>query len=150
MADRGYRQRDPAFSDYERHKERSREDKRRRYTRTRSDRFTVKDFNYDKSTDSCRCPAVHLLYQYGKDININGFIGIRFRAGKRLCAPCPLRERCFTTPQSTETKQVTIIIGRIEQKKDTPIERMKWKFDTSYGRFVTRRELLSSSRCSAI
>ena len=44
MADRSYRQRDPAFADYGRYKERTRQDKRRRYTRTRTDRFTVKDF----------------------------------------------------------------------------------------------------------
>lgn len=141
MADRSYRQRDPAFADYDRYKERTRKDKRRRYIRTSTDRFTVKDFFYDEQNDTCRCPAGHVLYRDGKNINIKGFIGIRFRAGKTLCGPCPLRERCFKTPQTTETKQVTIFVGRVDQKKDTPMERMKRKFDTLYGRFVYNKRI---------
>ena len=141
MADRSYRQRDPAFADYGRYKERSREDKKRRDTRTRPDRFTRQDFFYDEKTDSCRCPAGHVLYRDGKNITIHGFIGIRYRAGKRLCGPCPLRERCFTTPQTTQTKQVTIFIGRVDERKDTPIERMKRKFDTLYGRYVYNKRI---------
>jgi len=141
MADRSYRKRDPAFADYGRYKERFRQDNRRRYTRTRPERFTRQDFFYDEKSESCRCPAGHVLYRDGKNITINGFIGIRFRAGKRLCGPCPLRERCFTTPQTTETKQVTIFIGRIEQKKDTPIERMKRKFDTLVGRYIYNKRI---------
>jgi len=141
MADRSYRKRDPAFSDYGRYKERFRKENRRRHTRTRSGRFTRQDFFYDKINESCRCPAGHVLYRDGKTINIRGFIGIRFRAGKRLCGPCPLRERCFKTPQSTEVKHVTIFIGREPEKKDTPIERMKRKFDTLYGRFVYNKRI---------
>ena len=141
MADRSYRKRDPAFADYGRYKERFREDNRRRYTRTRPDRFTRQDFFYDEKSESCRCPAGHELYRDGKTITINGFIGIRFRAGKRLCGPCPLRERCFKTPQSTEVKHVTIFIGRDQEKKDTPIERMKRKFDTLYGRYIYNKRI---------
>ena len=141
MADRSYRKRDPAFADYGRYKERFRKEIRRRNTRTRTERFTRQDFFYDKINESCRCPAGHLLYRDGKTINIRGFIGIRFRAGKRLCGPCPLRERCFKTPESTEVKHVTIFIGREQEKKDTPIERMKRKFDTLYGRFVYNKRI---------
>ena len=82
-----------------------------------------------------------MLYRDGKTINIRGFIGIRFRAGKRLCGPCPLRERCFKTPESTEVKHVTIFIGREQEKKETPMERMKQKFDTLYGRFVYNKRI---------
>lgn len=141
MADRSYRKRDPIFADYGRYKGRHREEQRRRHTRTRADRFTRKDFFYDEKTESCRCPAGHVLYRDGKTISLHGFIAIRFRAGKRLCGPCPLRERCFINPQVTETKQVTIFIGREQEKKDTPIERMKRKFDTLYGRFVYNKRI---------
>lgn len=141
VADRSFRQRDPAFADYDRYKTRSRQDSRRRYTRTSAERFTVKDFMYDERNDTCRCPAGHVLYRDGKNINIKGFIGIRYRAGKRLCGPCRLRERCFKTPERTETKQVTIFIGRVGEKKDTPIERMKRKFDTLFGRFVYNKRI---------
>jgi transposase len=141
MADRSYRQRDPTFSDYGRYKERHRKEDRRRHTRTRADRFTRQDFFYDEQTDSCRCPAGHVLYRDGKNISLHGFVAIRFRAGKRLCGPCPLRERCFKNPQITETKQITIFIGREQEKQETPIERMKRKFDTLYGRFVYNKRI---------
>ena len=141
MADRSYRRRDPGFAEYGRYKERFRKENRRRHRRTRSERFTRQDFIYDKINESCRCPAGHVLYRDGNTINIRGFIGIRFRAGKRLCGPCPLRERCFKRPESTEVKHVTIFIGREQEKTDTPIERMKRKFDTLYGRFVYNKRI---------
>jgi hypothetical protein len=55
---------------------------------------------------------------------------MKFRGAKAVCGPCPLRARCMTTPKSTASKQVTIFIGRSDEKKDTAIERMKRKFDT--------------------
>lgn len=36
---------------------------------------------------------------------------------------------------------MTIFIGRADEKKDTPIERMKRKFDTLYGRFVYNKRI---------
>jgi transposase len=141
MADRSYRQRDPAFSDYGRYKERHRQEDRRRHTRTRPDRFTRRDFFYDQANRSCRCPAGQRLYRNGSNIDVHGFIGMKFRGAKSVCGPCPLRARCLTTPETTQTKQVTIFIGRRETKKDTPIERMKRKFDTLYGRFVYNKRI---------
>ena len=52
-----------------------------------------------------------------------------------------MRERCFKRPESSEVKHVTIFIGREPEKKDTPIERMKRKFDTLYGRFVYNKRI---------
>jgi transposase len=140
MADRSYRQRDPAFSDYGRYKTRSREEKRRYYGH-RSERFSAKDFSYDEKQRTCRCPAGQRLYCNGSNIDVHGFIGMKFRGAKSVCGPCPLRGRCLTTPETTATKQVTIFIGRSDEKKDTPIERMKRKFDTLYGRFVYNKRI---------
>lgn len=141
MADRSYRQRDPAFADYGRYKARHREEDRRRHTRTRPDRFTRRDFFYDEANQSCRCPAGQRLYRNGSNIAVHGFIGMKFRGAQSVCGPCPLRARCLTTPETTQTKQVTIFMGRSDEKKDTPIERMKRKFDTLYGRFVYNKRI---------
>jgi hypothetical protein len=77
------------------------------------------------------------LYRNGGNINVNGFIGMKFRGAKSVCGPCILRERCLKTPETTETKQVTIFIGRSEESKDSPIEKMRRKFDTLFGRLST-------------
>jgi hypothetical protein len=140
IADRSYRQRDPAFTDYDRYKTRSRKEKRRFYGRD-SERFTAKDFVYDQTNRSCRCPAGNQLYRNGNNINVNGFIGVKFRGAKSVCGPCILRERCLKTPEKTETKQVTIFIGRSEGAKDTPIEKMRRKFDTLFGRFIYNKRI---------
>jgi hypothetical protein len=87
IADRSHRQRDPAFADYDRYKIRFRKDKRR-YYRIDSQRFTAKDFIYDEENRSCRCPAGNQLYRNGSNININGFIGMKFRGAKSVCGPC--------------------------------------------------------------
>jgi transposase len=140
IADRSHRQRDPAFSDYDRYKTRSREEKRRFYGRE-SERFTAKDFIYDETNRSCCCPAGNRLYRNGNNINVHGFIGMKFRGAKSVCGPCILRERCLKTPETTETKQVTLFIGRAEATKDSPIEKMRRKFDTIFGRFIYNKRI---------
>lgn len=140
IADRSHRQRDPAFADYDRYKIRFRQDKRRYYGRD-TDRFTAKDFVYDEKDRSCRCPAGHRLYRNGNNLHVHGFIGMKFRGAKSVCGPCILRERCLKTPATTETKQVTIFIGRTEETKDSPIAKMRRKFDTLFGRFIYNKRI---------
>jgi hypothetical protein len=55
--------------------------------------------------------------------------------------PCILIARCLKTPETTETKQVTIFIGRSEESKDSPIEKMRRKFNTLFGRFVYNKRI---------
>lgn len=140
IADRNHRQRDPAFADYDRYKTRSRQEKRRYYG-TDATRFKTKDFVYDETDRTCRCPAGNKLYRNGNNINVNGFIGVKFRGAKSVCGPCILRDRCLKTPEKTETKQVTIFISRSEATKDSPIEKMKRKFDTLFGRFIYNKRI---------
>jgi hypothetical protein len=45
------------------------------------------------------------------------------------------------TPETTKTKQVTIFIGRTEATKDSPIEKMRRKFDTLFGRFIYNKRI---------
>ena len=140
IADRSHRQRDPAFADYDRYKLRFRKDKRR-YRGIDSERFTTKDFIYDEKARSCRCPAGNPLYRNGSNIKIKGFLAVKFRGAKSVCGPCILRQRCLKTPGTTETKQITIFIGRSEAVKESPIEKMRRKFDTLFGRFIYNKRI---------
>jgi transposase len=140
IADRSHRQRDPAFADYDRYKTRFRKDKRR-YHGIDSTRFTAKDFIYDEKDRSCRCPAGNRLYGNGTNIKMHGFIAMKFRGAKSVCGPCILRQRCLKTPETTETKQMTIFIGRSEETKENPIEKMRRKFDTLFGRFIYNKRI---------
>jgi len=140
IADRNHRQRDPAFANADRYKERARKDKRRQAGRT-PDRYTSKDFDYDEKHRTCRCPAGNNLYRNGNNIDVNGYLGVKFRGAKSVCGPCTLRRRCLTTPETTQTKQVTIFIGQAESLKEKPIEKMKRKFDTVLGRFTYNQRI---------
>ena len=140
IADRTYRRRDPAFANYDRYKTRTRQEKRRYYGRG-SERFTAKDFVYDEINRTCHCPAGNKLYSNGNHIDVNGYLGVKFRGAKSVCGPCLLRHRCMKDPQRTQTKQVTIFIGRTSQAKEKPIEKMKRKFDTLFGRFIYNKRI---------
>jgi hypothetical protein len=140
ILDRNHRQRDPAFARADRYKERSRQDKRRR-AGTNPNRFTARDFDYDAANRTCRCPAGNNLYRNGNHIDVNGYLGVKFRGAKSVCGPCTLRRRCLTTPDTTETKQVTIFVGKAPSLRDKPIERMKRKFDTVMGRFTYNKRI---------
>jgi hypothetical protein len=140
IADRSHRQRDPAFSGYDRYKIRFRKDKRR-YHGMDSERFTAKDFIYDEKDRSCRCPAGNRLYGNGTNIKMRGFIAMKFRGAKSVCGPCLLRDRCLKRPERTETKQMTIFIGRTKDTQKSPIEKMRRKFDTLFGRFIYNKRI---------
>jgi transposase len=140
IADRNHRKRDVAFADADRYKERSREEKRRR-AGIDPKRFRPQDFDYDEAHRTCRCPGGHSLYRNGRHTNLNGYRAMKFRAPKSACLPCPLRDRCLTTPHTTQTKQVTIFTGKTPSPTEKPIERMKHKFDTPMGRFIYARRI---------
>jgi transposase len=140
VADRNHRSRDPAFAGADRYKERSRQEKRRRAGR-HSERYTAKDFDYDEQHRTCRCPAGNNLYRNGNNIDVHGYLGVKFRGAKSVCGPCTLRRRCLTTPDQTETKQVTIFLGKADSLEEKPIEKMKRKFDTVMGRFTYHRRI---------
>ena len=140
IADRNHRRRDPAFANADRYKTRSREEKRRRAGRN-PERYTSNDFDYDEKHRTCRCPAGNNLYRNGNNIDVHGYLGVKFRGAKSVCGPCTLRRRCLTTPDQTETKQVTIFLGKAESLKEKPIEKMKRKFDTVMGRFTYHRRI---------
>jgi transposase len=140
IADREHRRRDPAFASADCYKVRARQEKRRRAGRHQA-RFTVKDLDYDAKHRTCRCPAGNSLYRNGNHIEVNGYLGVKFRGAKSVCRPCALRRRCLTRPETTDTKQVTIFIGKTESRQESPIERMKRRFDTPMGRFTYNQRI---------
>lgn len=90
---------------------------------------------------TCRCPAGNHLYRNGHHINVNGYLGVKFRGAKSVCGPCTQRHRRLSTPDKTVTKQVTIFLDITEARKEKPIEKMKRKFDTVMGRYVYHQRI---------
>ena len=151
IADRDYRQRDPAFAEAGRHKERDRKERARERRKQREAQpekaklFSPRDFLYDEDKASCICPAGHKLYQSGKNMLFNGYRVAHFKAPITACRECPLRAQCLRHPERTVQRQVCIIKGREGERKpdrkDDAVERMRWKFDTLRGREIYSRRM---------
>jgi transposase len=152
IADRDYRQRDPAFATAPRHKERTRKErelKRRRQEAKeprKRKRFSLRDFFYDESKELCICPAGHRLYRSGTNMLFNGYRVTLFKAPVTACRDCPLRTHCLRHPERTVQRQICIVKDREgsqkpRAKRTTATDRMRWKFDTVQGRKIYSRRM---------
>jgi len=153
IADRYYRQREPAFAHATRHKERANKERALRRRKKRAARpeqkrrlFTLSDFSYDGRKAQCVCPAGHKLYQSGKDMLFNGYRVAHFKAPISACRDCPLRAQCLRYPDRTIQRQLTVIKHRegepnARARKHEPTERMRWKFDSPAGRAIYARRM---------
>jgi hypothetical protein len=74
-------------------------------------RFALKDFTYDRATDTYRCPAGQLLHPMkSRQKNSSGRIEIRYAARGAICRTCPLKVRCLSSNAANRT------IGRWEHE----------------------------------
>jgi len=132
VADTHFRKRDPRFAEVDRHKERSRRERRRRFGHNRL--FTTEDFSFAADLSYCLCPAGKRLYRSGGNVVTKGLRSVRFKGAKSSCLPCSLRAQCLRHPEKTEIRQVAFFHGRTDKAKDSCMERMKRKIDSAVGR----------------
>jgi transposase len=154
VADRDYRRREPAFADAVRYKQRDKKERGLRRRREREARestkpglFTLRDFLYDEANARCICPAGQKLYHAGKHMLFNGYRVTRFKAPLTACRGCHLRQQCLRHPDRTLQRQLTIIkhqegpAPKRRSKRNGATERMRWKFDTPFGREIYSRRM---------
>jgi len=107
----------------------------------------VQDFHYDEAKATCICPAGHKLYNAGKNMLFNGYRVARFKAPLTACRGCHLREQCLRHPDRTIQRQLTIIKHqegpppKRRSKCNEAAQRMRWKFDTPFGRELYSRRM---------
>ncbi len=133
VADTLFRRRDPRFATAERHKPAQVDEPARR--------FRPADFDFDPAAQTCHCPAGKRLYRSGHHDRPNGYRALIFKGAQRDCGPCPLRARCLTHPERTQTRQVVRFLGRSPTAPETYTARMKAKIDTAEGRYRYSRRL---------
>ena len=132
VADTLFRKRDPRFADVDRYKERSRQERRKRFGHSRL--FATEDFTFAPDLSYCICPAGKRLYRSGGNVVTQGLRSVRFKGPKSACVPCLLRAQCLRNPERSEIRQVAYFHGRTEKAKDSCIEKMKRKIDSAVGR----------------
>jgi transposase len=138
VADTLFRKRDPRFATAPRHRP-SRPDEPWARPKARG-LFTPQDFTLDAEQRFCICPAGKRLYRNGAHVQIRGYVGVKFRAAKRHCIGCAMRERCLRNPNKSETRQVVFFVGRAH-KAENYTARMRRKIDSEQGRYRYSRRL---------
>ncbi|MGB5081253.1 MAG: IS1182 family transposase [Burkholderiales bacterium] len=133
IADNGMRARDERFADQDKHKaqpdplwDKTKGGKKEKL-------FGPEDFTYDEEAKVCICPAGEFLYQNGTQVVIQGREGVKFTGAKRVCVPCPVREKCLRHPSRTAVRQVVFFTGK-NHKPLSHSARMKCRIDSPEGR----------------
>ena len=99
-------------------------------------RFVRKDFSYDATTNTCRCPAGQLLHPTKKPwTNTSGRIELRYLGSKATCGPCPLKASCL----SSKAKYRSIFRWEHEGVLDRHRQRMARK---DAGELMRRRSAI--------
>ena len=142
IADGLMRRRDARFKNQDKHKTGPEPlyDKRPAAKPAGSNKFRPEDFTYDAQKNTCICPAGKRLYSSGKHCTTNGRKHHKFKGTIRDCVPCPLREQCLRTPDTTRIRQVAFF----DQRQASPLrhtEAMKRRIDSASGRALYGRRI---------
>lgn len=139
IADRSMRKRDPRFAEADRHKERTRRERRQRAGRRRL--FQPRDFYHDPEKQICICPAGKRLYRNGANVTVGTLTGVKFTGPQSACRPCPLRAQCLRKPETTSVRQVVFFRGRAPGTPETFTAKMQRKVDSVLGKIIYGRRL---------
>ena len=137
--DNDYRNRDARYAGQASHKDKPDPlwDKRKVVKKARC--FRPADFTLAEDRTHCVCPAGNKLYSNGSNCTFNGYAAMKFRGAERDCMPCPLRDQCLRTPDTTKTRQVAFFQGK-RDSEERYTERMKRRIDSDTGkRMITAR-----------
>jgi transposase len=95
-------------------------------------RFSRKDFSYDASADTYRCPAGELLRPtQGRWQNASGRVEIRYLGRKAVCTACPLKAQCLAPKAAYRS------IARWEH--EDVLERHRTRMQSEEAAKLTRR-----------
>ncbi len=126
IADKRFRQRDPRFTDAQRHKS----------DRKRTKCFQPRDFIFADDLSYCTCPAGKRLYRSGGNIRVKNYRATKFKGPKSACLPCHLRCSCLRHPERTQIRQVAFFPGTSANGGQRFTDKMKRKIDTTIGRAI--------------
>ena len=130
LADGNFRKRDPRFIDRDRFQPKNRKAKF----------FKAEDFDYEPSTQRCRCPAGKDMWPSGRRA-IEGNAYVSFTGYLNTCINCPLQKQCMRHPVKSCGRQVSIKLERKINTSLNSIDRMKEKIDSDEGRHIYSRRL---------
>jgi transposase len=140
VADNKFRQRDPRFANVDRYKERTRKENAD-FLGTTCNLYRPKHFAFSENKSYCICPAGKRLLRTGRNVLVKGKKGIRFRANRRDCLVCAVREKCLRCPDRTKFRQVYLFTAETKNQTETFTQKMRRKIDSIAGRLTYNRRM---------
>lgn len=134
IPDLQFRKRDERFAQSQRFKDGLHP--RQRRTRKGST-FTAADFLFDAAKQVYLCPQGKVLKRGARSQRNRYRVYDIYRASKKDCAGCPLRQQCLSEPNTSRR----FLSVEIESQQPDLIERMKTKIDAPQGRQIYARRL---------
>jgi hypothetical protein len=129
-----FRKRDQRFTDQQRFKDGIQS---RQPQPTKAATFTAADFSLDASNQVYICPQGNQLACHTRNQRNRYRTYDIYHARKEECAPCPLKSRCLSKPDSSR-RYLSI---RTDQQTPNVIDEMKAKIDSPQGKKIYARRL---------
>jgi len=138
IPDNQFRKRDVAFKDaakYKKKVENWKPEKGKHY-------FRPEDFFMDTVTDKLICPAGHPMWLKSPNFKSNDgrYVGKSYAGHVENCMTCNLRSRCIRR-EHTKYRQVAILKEVSNKDGRNPVEEMKNRIDTPYGRSIYSKRM---------
>ena len=132
MADNAFRSRNPLFQVSETYPL-EKEKRRLKRSQGKPKQFNKDDFYFDKSTNTCRCPAGKDMWLQGNNIIMVGKSYTRFTGYLKDCKVCPLR-RQYMRKSPTKTGRQVQFVNECSANIISYSDKMKVKIDSRAGR----------------
>jgi transposase len=138
VADGQMRKRDERLADRDKHTEQPDPLHDKSGKPTAKKVFGASDFTIADDRSHAICPAGKVLHRNGSACTIGAYRAIKFRAPVSACKDCPLRAKCLRKPDTTPTRQVSLLTRK---HTATHSERMRARIDSPEGRRQYGRRL---------
>jgi transposase len=129
-----FRKRDERFAQQQRFKD-GIHPRQRQVTKLRT--FTAADFSFDATKQTYLCPQGKELTCHARNQRNRYRVYDIYHARPEDCAPCPLRSRCLSKPNTTRR----YLSVRVDEHEPNLIDEMKTKIDTHQGKQIYARRL---------
>jgi hypothetical protein len=139
IADTLFRKRDPRFHSAQRHKPTRADEPFAKPKRAL--KFPAKDFHLADDHSHALCPAGQRMYKSGGHRDLEGLQTLQYRGTRGACGACLQRAQCLRYPERTAVRQVAFVVGRVANKPEKYLDKMKRKIDSDVGRYEYSRRL---------
>ena len=136
IPDNQFRSRDPKFA-----KQKEKYGKRHQRPKSQQAKKVIpaSEFEFDPTTNRCRCPSGELISFRGIREDVNGNKKATFEGRLTQCRHCDIKNRCMQNPASADHRKGCgrqVSFGLTATRKPTHTDWMKHRVDSAQGKHI--------------